>query len=413
MIRIFFAVIYQNLIILVNFLMYNSNKKRNISVKNVLGILFFLIVSSWSFLYIGKFAVFSMMVACILIGTLILKNNIIESLNAMNVAYIVSLVIDYSVVFILTIFENKYDFYTNDFLYVTLSGILVLTVNWLLSKKIDYLGDMILAFVLTFINLFIHGVNIILTDLTQNSITLLVILFLFVLIIFFAITVMSIYYKRRQREYTYQYYKELENNYNDIREFRHDYKNIIQTLGILVQQNNMEEVKKFYESLIQDSNQESLNKSRNLEKLSKIENGPLRGFIFSKIREAEIKNVKVFVEVSDPIEEINMGQFDLIRVLGILLDNAIEEVESLEKGTVGVVFIQMDFGVVIIIENDCREDIEDLYKLRERNFSTKGPNRGLGLSIVENILGKLGQVNHETLIEKGKFIQKIQIRKKS
>ena len=121
----------------------------------------------------------------------------------------------------------------------------------------------------------------------------------------------------------------------------------------------------------------------------------------------------VFVEVSGKIESVNMNRVDLVRVLGIILDNAIEEVETIGRGTVSIILIKIDSGVVISVENDCREDIERVHQLREKNFSSKGEKRGLGLYILDEILRKENQIHHELRIENGKFIQKLEIKDKS
>ena len=223
----------------------------------------------------------------------------------------------------------------------------------------------------------------------------------------------TLYDSRQQKLDRRQYYGDFENSFNDIREFRHDYKNLIVTLGMLVENEDLQGIKTFYNSMTEYQKNEIISGSHNLERLTRIRIDYLRGFLFSKIREAESRNVDVFVEVSGKIESVNMNRVDLVRVLGIILDNAIEEVETIGRGTVSIILIKIDSGVVISVENDCREDIERVHQLREKNFSSKGEKRGLGLYILDEILRKENQIHHELRIENGKFIQKLEIKDKS
>ena len=207
-----------------------------------------------------------------------------------------------------------------------------------------------------------------------------------------------------------EYYRSLELNYNEIRKFRHDYKNILTTLDALIYQEDIEGLKKFHESIIEEEKDKIYNKSFNLERLSKINIKYLKGFLFRKIMEAEEKNIDVFLDIGDSIDEINIKDLDLVRVLGIILDNAVEELEHLKTGLLSIVFIVTDNSKIIIVENTCREDILKLHELKREGFSTKGEKRGLGLSNLEEILSKYRNITHEIQVDNGKFLQKIEIR---
>ena len=71
--------------------------------------------------------------------------------------------------------------------------------------------------------------------------------------------------------------------------------------------------------------------------------------------------------------------------------------------TVGMV--QDRKAVHIIVQNDCRDDLPRVHKLKEAGFSTKGSNRGLGLANLAELVAQLPNVVSETLVEEGRFTQ--------
>ncbi|ADZ19124.1 Histidine kinase-like ATPase [Clostridium acetobutylicum EA 2018] len=53
-----------------------------------------------------------------------------------------------------------------------------------------------------------------------------------------------------------------------------------------------------------------------------------------------------------------------------------------------------------------------IYKIYKRGFSTKGDNRGIGLSNLKDIIGKYPNVMLDTVIEDNQFKQIIDIKNK-
>ena len=97
-------------------------------------------------------------------------------------------------------------------------------------------------------------------------------------------------------------------------------------------------------------------------------------------------------------------------MIGIILDNAIEASEQLEdEPLIRVGFIQESESVTFIVMNKCQPDMPRVHTLFEENFSTKGDNRGLGLSTLKEIAEDNENVLLDTTIENGFFIQKVEI----
>lgn len=119
--------------------------------------------------------------------------------------------------------------------------------------------------------------------------------------------------------------------------------------------------------------------------------------------------VDISVEVAEPIEHINIESISLCRSLGILLDNAIEESVEHEDGKVTIAFIKKETSILIIVVNTFAGEAPKLYKVFEEGYSTKGENRGLGLTSLKDIVSTLDNVTLETKIEGNQFFQVIEI----
>ena len=72
--------------------------------------------------------------------------------------------------------------------------------------------------------------------------------------------------------------------------------------------------------------------------------------------------------------------------MGIILDNALEELAFLGGGELNIGVKQNDTDIQLTVENSCRKNLPPLYELQSVGYSTKGSNRGLGLASLENCL---------------------------
>jgi len=99
-------------------------------------------------------------------------------------------------------------------------------------------------------------------------------------------------------------------------------------------------------------------------------------------------------------------------VLGILLDNAIEASEECVLPKIEIGFIKDNQSLIIVICNRYKGDIPSVDKLYKKGYSTKGANRGIGLTSLREIINKYESIYLDTLIENGEFTQTIIIDKK-
>lgn len=246
-----------------------------------------------------------------------------------------------------------------------------------------------------------------------NLISLVIYLFLFFgILITYSLVSHKIYEaKRRENEYACmeRYTLDIERQYKELRKFRHDYQNILTSLEGYIEQGDCEGLKHYFYANIKKYSDRMLHNEYMLEDLSNIKINEIKSIIATKIIYAQDMGVRANLEAPDAITHIDMDTVLLVRILGILLDNAIEELLYLGYGDLLVGLIKGKDNILLIVQNTCRDDLPNIQTLKKGDFSTKGSNRGLGLSIVADIINHCPNVISEIIVKDNLFIHKISI----
>lgn len=231
------------------------------------------------------------------------------------------------------------------------------------------------------------------------------------LIIVFLMTKNNEIYKSKLRELEQlqEYTASLESMSGDLRKFRHDYVNIFATILGYLNNNDIDGLKKHINKNIIPLEKRIIQNNSRLDLLKHIKIFELKGIVASKLIKAQDIGIDVYVDIMEEIKFINLDIISLCRVIGILLDNAIEEGQALERPNLRFGIVNKNQGVDIIISNKCRENIKPIYKLYSKGYSTKGENRGMGLNIVNNIVENNKNLLIDTTIKDGEFIQSLSI----
>ena len=195
---------------------------------------------------------------------------------------------------------------------------------------------------------------------------------------------------------------------DDIRGFRHDFSNIICTIGGYVHSQDMEGITNYFEQI-----QTDVIKVNNLTALTPdiINNPAIYALVTAKYDKASNLNIKMSVEVFMDLNIINMKIYEFTRILGILLDNAIEAADECDERNI-YVHIRNDQRhnrQLLIIENTYKDKNIDTDKIYEKNYSTKPKNTGLGLWEVRQILKRNNNLNLYTTKTERLFKQQLEI----
>ena len=102
-------------------------------------------------------------------------------------------------------------------------------------------------------------------------------------------------------------------------------------------------------------------------------------------------NTKIELFVSDDLELIDdncikqLDYNDITTIIGVITDNMIDAVKEQDNKLVSICFYIEDGLIHMQFANSIKESV-DLSEIFKSGFSTKGPNRGVGLSLVKNII---------------------------
>lgn len=221
----------------------------------------------------------------------------------------------------------------------------------------------------------------------------------------------TLYNKQQlEKELILTYAEESKKHYQSIKHFRHDYLNILASIGYYIEKNKMSELKLFYEEKIQPTKNTFKNQLFEFHDLEKIRPIEIRSILMIKIMNLNKKNIKLHLEVSDDLpENVEVDSVILIRIIGILLDNAIEELESLSEGQLSIGIFHINCNWIFIIQNTTGSKVPSLHQIQQAGFSTKGQNRGLGLQNIKLLMALEPKLYLETIIKPDLFVQKVTI----
>lgn len=197
------------------------------------------------------------------------------------------------------------------------------------------------------------------------------------------------------------YIQTLENLQREIKKFQHDYKNIV--AGLYASDKKSDTLQYLEKNIL--CFEENLSSSiQETASLSHIKLEEVKGLILTKMLQAKEKGVVFSLEVIKDVEDVFMDIVDFNRCLGILIDNGIEAAGKCEKKEVYVTMIQERKKHVLLVKNTYGETIR-IHDIWKEGYSTKGEQRGIGLSNYNEILNKYHYVTRETRVEDSYFIQ--------
>ena len=287
-----------------------------------------------------------------------------------------------------------------------------ININLLENMKKKNTIILIIDFLIGIVTIAIHSyVSSVYSDIIPFGITLLNIS---ILLVYFAFNFYALLRTNQlesttqELEQSRQYNKTLEILHDNIRGFKHDFSNIMTTIGGYVQTGDLEKLRNYYNGM-----QADCNKINNLNILSpSVINEPaIYSLLTNKYHLAESKGITVNLEIFIDLRELRMKVYEFTRILGILMDNAIEAAKECDKKIINVA-IRKDFHSerqLLIIENTYMDKDIDTEKIYEKGYSTKEHNTGIGLWEVREILKKNENLNLFTSKSEEFFSQQLEI----
>ena len=183
-----------------------------------------------------------------------------------------------------------------------------------------------------------------------------------------------------------RYSRHIEELYKEVRSFRHDYTNLLTSLRLGIEEEDMEQIKEVYDSVLKDSSQKLQDNKYDLGRLVNIRDRALKSLLAGKFLKARDKNIVFNVEVPEEIQVEGMSLLDFLTIVSILCDNAIEASAEASQPHVSIAFLKNGAQETFIIENSIKEEGIDISEIFSFGASSKGEERGVGLYTVMKIV---------------------------
>ena len=211
--------------------------------------------------------------------------------------------------------------------------------------------------------------------------------------LFFSLFVHSINKKIRQDKLSLQqindlkiYTQQLESSQRGLRKFKHDYQNMLLSLKLSAKKSHdkelIDKLAEYSSKILEDKVLWQFNDVDN------VKDELLKSLFISKLNRIFQDNIQYSFECRDVIDSLSnkYNAFDIIRILGITYDNAIEE--SLELGDearIDTMVYRENGELEIEIKNRCRNTDLTIQDMKKSGFTTKKNHDGLGLANIEEL----------------------------
>jgi sensor histidine kinase regulating citrate/malate metabolism len=200
-----------------------------------------------------------------------------------------------------------------------------------------------------------------------------------------------------QQELIETHYREVDNMYRQIRGWRHDYRNHIQTMKAYAASGDLDAIKNYLDLLDEDLT--------TVDTVVKTGNPMTDAILNSKISLAKSKGIEVVADAHIPVK-LKSSEIDLCCIIGNLFDNAIEATADLpEEQRIIRVYMDMKNTQLYISFTNFTAG-KKLKKTGGRFKTTKGDGHGFGLVRIDAIVERLdGYISRNS--EDGAFTTEI------
>lgn len=171
---------------------------------------------------------------------------------------------------------------------------------------------------------------------------------------------------------------------NSVRSQRHDFVNNLQVINSLAYDDDKEELKKYLAKLTGSVSFYN--------KLLEVNEPVISALLNAKITQAEIKEIQVKLDVNADLAKLSTRAFDIARILGNLIDNALEAISNNQEEDRWIELKIEEKGPLLVFSVTNPEALpeEIAQEIFEPGFTTKdGSHSGLGIYICQQLAQKL------------------------
>lgn len=199
------------------------------------------------------------------------------------------------------------------------------------------------------------------------------------------------------------YLTSVQQQYTDLRKFKHDFQNIMLSMKSFVDTSDSTELKQYYQDIVQEQTEMSTVGNGNIAQIQAVDSDAIRGLIIQKFFIAKSQQIDFQIELTQEKYHFDENILIIVRILGILLDNAFEYVQTIDEKRVTCAITQDDNITEITVDNPIHGSLnfKDLFKT---GYTTKDKHTGFGLANARRLITETDNLYLETKIIHGHLL---------
>ncbi|MBO8170547.1 MAG: Spo0B domain-containing protein [Bacillaceae bacterium] len=189
----------------------------------------------------------------------------------------------------------------------------------------------------------------------------------------------------KHMDHSESYLQNVEDLLLSVRSQRHDYLNHLQVIHSYSKLNRFDDIKQYLDDMIKDV--------RGIGEYLEINHPALAALLRAKESIAATSGIRFEIKILSRLQSISIRPFDLVKVVGNLIDNALEEEQHapVDKRLVKVTIDQFNkYNEIKIYNANSYIDQHKAQKIFEPGYSTKFKHSGIGLAVSKKLLDQHG-----------------------
>ncbi|KAB8137736.1 GHKL domain-containing protein [Gracilibacillus oryzae] len=230
---------------------------------------------------------------------------------------------------------------------------------------------------------------IVLTSVNQQQLIISPALITFIVIVLLAVFCWMVYEQRQSQimrnrlKVIEEYIPIIDDLVAEVRSRQHEFSNkLLAISSVLHSSENMDQARLEVEKYI-----ENVQLTKGQYELLNMDHKVIAGFLYTKMKRAEQSNIVIKIDRSVPVDSLPCEDYDLIEILGILVDNAIEACYGGES--IVIKFHKRNARYELTVSNPgeyiSNDQFMQFFKLGYSTKSTYSKDRGYGLYNVQQI----------------------------
>lgn len=255
------------------------------------------------------------------------------------------------------------------------------------KTKLLLATNIILGFLTICIQLLTTAFYIYIVPIFMSILNFILLIAFFMLCVYSFTHMIKLANTRKDLECAEDYNKSLEILYDKVKGFKHDFDNIVSTLDGYIETNDMLGLKNYFNEVKKDC---KITNNLSIINPRTINNPGIYSLLNNKYFKATNLGINFDFEYFIDLNKIDINLYQFSRVLGILIDNAIEEAEKCSEKIVKLSFIRENRNnrAVLTVQNTYLNKNVDISKIFNKGESGKENHSGIGLWEVKKYVEK-------------------------